>query len=200
VDRSVRSFAELAARVHATPGPVRLVGVDGGGAAGKTTFAQRLARSLGDVPVVHTDDFASHDEPMQWWPGFLEQVVDPLLAGRPATFRPYDWTARRRRSDPTVVAVAPAVVIEGVGAMRAAWRDRLALRVWVEAPRALRLERGVARDGEALLGFWQQWQRDEDAYFTAEQPAVHADLVVDGAPALAHDPERQYVELRTPSP
>lgn len=47
----MESFAELAVRVLAVPvdGP-RVVAVDGRGAAGKTTFAARLARALGDVP------------------------------------------------------------------------------------------------------------------------------------------------------
>src|SRR5438046_2330413 len=52
---AVRRFADLAATVLAQPGPVRLVGVDGCGGSGKTTFAGQLADAAGGCPVVHTD-------------------------------------------------------------------------------------------------------------------------------------------------
>src|SRR4051812_48034593 len=47
VPPAVRRFADLAAGVLATPGPVRIVGVDGCGGSGKTTFAARLAAAAG---------------------------------------------------------------------------------------------------------------------------------------------------------
>lgn len=50
------------------PGPVRLVAVDGPGGAGKSTFADRLAAAAGGAPIIHTDDFASADNPIDWWP------------------------------------------------------------------------------------------------------------------------------------
>src|SRR5436305_2049977 len=88
-------YDELARALLASDAPVRLVGIDGCGGAGKTTFATRLARAAGpDTPIVHTDDFASHDVPMQWWPRLLADVVEPLLAGRRATYTAYDWVNR----------------------------------------------------------------------------------------------------------
>jgi hypothetical protein len=73
----VETYAELAARILALPpraGPAtRIVAVDGRGAAGKTTFAGRLATALGGAPVVHTDDVhAKVGHP--WWPE-LESAV-----------------------------------------------------------------------------------------------------------------------------
>lgn len=199
MDGEVRRFDLLVERILATDeGPVRLVGVDGCGGAGKTTFAARLARAAGGAPVVHTDDFASHDDALGWWPRFRADVVEPLTHGRPATYQPYDWVARRRRDDTVTVAPAPLVVIEGVGATRAAWRDELALRIWVDCPRPLRLRRGIERDGESLREFWQWWMAAEDAYVATESPHLHADLVVDGDPHVPHDPETQHVALDTP--
>jgi uridine kinase len=183
VDSHVRRFLDLAADIRAVPGAVRFVGVDGLGGAGKTTFATRLAAAANGAPVVHTDDFASHDVPLDWAARFLDEVIDPLLAGRPATFYPYDWVARRPAPAPLTIEPAPIVVIEGVSATRAAWRDRLALRIWVECPRDLRLQRGLARDGEALREFWRSWMAAEDDYVATENPRAHADLVIDGAAA-----------------
>ena len=77
----------------APPVAVRLVAVDGRGAAGKSTFAARLAAALGGAPVVHTDDFASPDK-APWWPRLEEQVLRPLAAGCPGRYQRYDWQRR----------------------------------------------------------------------------------------------------------
>lgn len=192
----MRTFDELVHRIRRQDsGPVRLVGVDGCGGAGKTTYAARLSHAAGGAPVVHTDDFATHDEPLQWWPRMLTQVVEPLLRGEPASYHPYDWVDRRLATDAHTVAPAPIVVIEGVGAARSAWRDRLTHAVWIDAPRDVRLRRGIARDGEELREFWREWMRAEDAYVADERPHLHADEVVDGDPTLPHDPETEYVAL-----
>jgi uridine kinase len=203
VDGAVRRFDLLVERIRAVDRPVRIVGIDGCGGAGKTTFAARLSRAAGGVPVVHTDDFASHQDALGWAPRFRRDVVDPLLAGDPAIFRPYDWVARGPAQQDVIVDPADIVIVEGVGATRAAWRYDLALRVWVDCPRDVRLERGIARDGEALRAFWTCWMAAEDGYVAAEQPQRYADVVVDGDPQLprdsgALDPETEYVELSEP--
>jgi uridine kinase len=192
--RATGRYDDLVAAVMTTPGPVRLVGVDGCGGAGKTTFAGRLAAAAGGAPVVHTDDFASHDEPTQWWPRMLRDVVQPLLAGRAAKYTAYDWV-RRGPGERLTVEPAPLVVVEGVGATRRAWRDQLALALWIETPRAERLRRGLARDGPELADFWQEWVVAEDAYVEEEQPAAHVDLVVDGD-ASGYDAETEFVIVR----
>jgi uridine kinase len=192
---AVARFQDLAHQVMAMPGPVRLVGVDGCGGAGKSTFAARLAVAAGGAPVVHTDDFASHDVPIEWWPRMLADVVEPLLAGRPAVFTSYDWVSRG--AGPVVtVPPAPVVIVEGVGATRRAWRDRLALTVWIDTPPAERLRRGLARDGEELAEFWQEWIVAEDAYVAAEDPRGAVELVVDGDAPAGYDPETEFVIAR----
>lgn len=184
---TTRTFATLAAQLRAVVADVRLVGIDGCGGAGKSTFAARLAAAGGGWPVVHTDDFATHDEPLAWWPRMLQQVIEPLTRGESATFRPYDWVARAPADGALTVPPADVVLIEGVGATRSAWRDVLCLRIWVEAPRQVRLRRGIERDGEQLREFWQSWMAAEDSYVAEEHPSASADLVVDGAPERVHD-------------
>lgn len=191
---AIRTYAQLAADISAAPGPVRLVGIDGCGGAGKTTFAQRLAQHGDPWPVIHTDDFASHDEPLEWWPRLLTDVVEPLLRGEPAQFRRYDWI-ERRPGDEVVVPPAEVVIIEGVGATRSAWRDRLAVSIWVDTDSELRLRRGLARDGDELADFWRDWRVAEDHYVATEQPASQVDLVVAGDPTAAHDPDEEFVIL-----
>jgi uridine kinase len=94
-----------------------------------------------------------------------------------------------------VIPPSSVVVIEGVGATRTAWRDRLALRIWIEVPRPVRRMRGVARDGMELAGFWDDWMAVEDRYAAAERPSSYADLRIDGDPSVSHDAQREFVVL-----
>ena len=192
---AIRTYAQLVDEIRTTTNPVRLVGIDGCGGAGKTTFAQRLSAAANDEwPVIHAADFATHDAPIEWWPRMLAQVIEPLLRNERATFRPYDWV-QREPGELTTIAPADVVVIEGVGAIRKAWRDRMVKRIWVDTDPDLRLRRGLERDGEELADFWRDWRVAEDRYVADEHPEQHADLVVAGDPSEPHDPEREFVVL-----
>src|SRR5437870_1508968 len=73
----------------------KIIAVDGPGGAGKSTFAGQLANALENAPIMHTDDFASWDNPLNWWPRLLEQVLKPLAINRPAHYQRYDWGAKQ---------------------------------------------------------------------------------------------------------
>ena len=167
----------LDALAQLAPGrPLTLVGIGGHGGAGKST----LARMLPATKVVSTDEF---------WDGssfnlarLEREVLGPLLAGRPAVYRSFDWAAQRPRDETRQVAPAGLVVVEGVCALHRRFRDAYDLRVWVDAPRELRLARGVARDGEAARRRWLEvWMPMEDRYVERDDPVSAADLVVDGS-------------------
>ena len=155
----------------------RVVAIDGRGGAGKSTLAEQLARELG-ATVVHTDDFASWDNPLEWWPALLEQVLEPLARGETATFVPNDWGGPPKER--VVVEPGGVVVLEGVTASREAFRPYLALSIWVETPRDVCLARGLARDGAEMRAQWEAWMAEEDVYIERERPHEHADVVVSG--------------------
>ena len=155
----------------------RIVAIDGPGAAGKSSLAAFLARRLG-AEIVHTDDFASWDDPIDWWPRLLEQVLEPLAAGRRARFTPTSWDGLPRAD--IVVEPAELVILEGVTSSRAAFRPFLAYSIWVETPRELRLARGLERDGESMRAQWEAWMALEDRYIAEERPSERADLVLPG--------------------
>ena len=196
---AVESFAALAEQVAATVprlGPVRLVAVDGFAGSGKTTFAGRLAAALG-APLVHTDDLLEGwTDQVSFWPRLESWVLAPLRTGRPGRYRRYDWLHRRFAERWHEVPVAPVLILEGVTAARATVHPELSLAVWVEAPRGLRLARGIARDGERLRPQWEAWQRGEDDHVSTDRTPDRAGLVVDGAPGLPHDEDREFVRLR----
>jgi uridine kinase len=182
-------------RATARCGKVRLVAVYGPGSAGKSVFADRLANVLGDAPIVHTDDFASWDEPIDWWHRLEAEVLGPLERGEPVRYQAYEWL-RRRLGEWRELPASEAVVLEGVSSARRAVADRLSLAVWVETPRDLRLARGIARDGEAMRPQWDAWMAEEDAHYALDRTRDRADVIVDGAPSLTHDPETELIRLR----
>jgi len=164
-----------------------LVGIGGHGGAGKST----LARAVPDAVVVGTDEF---------WNGsgfelsrLRREVLDPLLAGRPARFASFDWVSRTPRGE-RVVEPGGVVVVEGVCALHRMFRGDYVLRVWVHAPRELRLARGVARDGEAARATWESvWMPNEDRYVAVDDPVACADLILEGA---GEPPEPASVRAR----
>lgn len=198
VSLGVETFAELAGRILARParcGPVRLVAIDGPGGAGKSTFAARLADALGHAPVVHTDDFASWDNPLNWWPRLERQVLQPLGAGRTGRFQRYDWD-RRALAEWREVPAVGVLILEGVSSARRAVAQRLTYTVWIQVDPEVRLRRGLERDGQEALGLWRGWMADEDRHFAQDQTVQRADLLVNGDPRIPHEPRLTFVRSR----
>lgn len=168
-------------------GTVRLVCVDRPAGSGKTTFAAELADRIARaappasvVAVVHMDDLYEGWSGLSGvWDRVERQVLVPLAAGQAARYRRYDWAADR--FDKRVDVPPPHVlVLEGCGSAPRAVDGRAALRVFVEAPLAVRLARGIARDGEHLRQEWLRWQVAENREFAREATRARADVVVDG--------------------
>lgn len=174
----------LAGSGRARDGIPVLVGVDGRSGSGKTDLARCLAetvRSQGlSCVVVHLDDL------YPGWAGLaaaLEplcgQVVGPLRAGRDGGYTSWDWHASRPGPRRTVPA-AQVVVLEGVGVLASGCAAELDLRLWLEAPGAVRRERALARDGDVFAPHWQEWSDQEDLLFPGGAPSDDdVDVVVD---------------------
>ncbi|WP_330176826.1 hypothetical protein OG875_27015 [Streptomyces sp. NBC_01498] len=174
------ALIEAAMTLRALPpscGPVRLVAVDGHAGSGKTTLAARLAAALGGAPVLRLDDLASHDAFFDWTDRLTDGVLEPLARGAGARYAPYDWTLRRFHA-PRPVPPAPVVLIEGVGAGRAAVRPWLARLLWMERSAEESWRRGRARDGAGLSAFWDTWTEAETRHFAADPSRPFADVLV----------------------
>jgi hypothetical protein len=187
----------LARRARAAParaGGCRIVAVDGPSAAGKSTLARAIAARLG-AQVVHLDDLLPGWHGLRAGPAItLRDIVQPIARGEGGGFRRYDWIAGEY-AEWCEVPHAPYLVLDGCGSGIRTLAPYLSLLVWVDAPQALRFERGIARDGEAYLPHWTAWEEETRALFGEEDTAARADVVVDGTgagwdatdPAVASD-------------
>ena len=157
----------------------RIVAIDGCGGAGKTTFAASLAETLENCPVIHTDDFASWNHPIDWYPRLIEQVLEPLRHNQVAHFQKFDWQANQL-GQWEILEPCNVVILEGVSASRSEFRRYLSFSIYIHTDRELRLKRGLERDDEEILPLWQEWMAEEDEYVLRDQPQKYADLVLSG--------------------
>ena len=186
LDAAERAAARLAGRC-------RVVVVDGPAGSGKTTVAAALvdeARARGlEAAVVHMDDL------YDGWGGVLDvgQQVHELLRALHETgsadYRRYDWH-RGAYAERRTVTTPDVLVLEGVGSADPTSDPVVALRVWVEAPSDVRLERGLRRDGEHLREQWLGFMRDESVVHARDRTRERADAVVDGLTGEVRRPGR----------
>lgn len=167
----------------------RWIGVDGKGAAGKTTLAEQLAVAIREadpdqprpVSVVHVDDFARPG--LRGWERdrFVDQVLVPLRRGWPGRYQRWDF-ATDSGAEWLEVPPGGAVIVEGVSATDVRLGVPWDLTLWVEAPADERLRRALLRDGEAMRERWlTDWMPSEDAYEAEQRPQQRVDLIVDQA-------------------
>ena len=172
-----------------------LVAIDGLGGAGKSTLAQLLKEHLKAlgwiVAVVKHDDFylPSHQRENQQvgaigrdfdWERLRDQVLTPIREGRSAHYQRYDWETDVLAEWHTISA-SDAVLVEGVYTMRRELTHLYDLKIWVECLRAIRLVRGIARDGEQARTIWEQdWMPKEDDYVKTHLPHERANLLMNG--------------------
>jgi uridine kinase len=190
MDRLAANVMESVLATAPTLGRGRLVCVDGPAGSGKTTLGaalRRAARDLlpddGSVDLVHMDNlYAGWDGLATGMATVATSVVQPLRIGRPGRYRRFDWYAMAFAEE-RVVDPVDVLVLEGVGSASAAYDDAITCLVWVEAPSAVRLDRGLARDGERLREHLLLWREAEEAMFARERTRERADVIVDGVSA-----------------
>ena len=182
-----------------------VVALDGRSGAGKSTLASTLASTLHATCVPSDDFFAAEITNEGWsarsaaerardaidWQRLRQTALEPLLAGRPATWHAFDFAGGTRpdgtyamssdrvRRNPTAV-----IILDGAYSTRPELADLIDFSVLVEAPRIVRSARLVAREHPGFLAAWYaRWEAAEDYYFTHVRPPVAFDMVIDTSAA-----------------
>ena len=186
-------FKDLANQATTTPAKnnQRLIAIDGGGGAGKSTFAQFLQQAIPDSAIIHIDDFyqppqvrvpvTSFDKPNPNfdWHRIEKLVFEAVQQNKPISFQKYDFKKGTLSGEIITIPTSSTVIIEGVWSMQdrfVSWYDYC---FWLEAPANFRLERGVARDGEDFRSIWEEeWIPIDQAYQQTQEPQKKAHCTI----------------------
>jgi uridine kinase len=170
-----------------------VIAIDGHGGAGKSAIAGLVAAATG-AALVHTDDFFTPNggpaiSRYYDWARLRSEALEPLRAGRSASFGRYDWepgTGGGSTAGESTVMVQPSslIVVEGMSSAAPALSDLVHRAVLVDTPAPERLGRLRAR---VRPDEWDdEWLAAEQAYFDTARPRSSFDLVVSGQAAARH--------------
>jgi uridine kinase len=170
----------------------KLIAIDGGGGAGKSTFAKHLQKCVPNSVIIHTDDFYKGPwdkrldhrnyeiHPFFDWDRFDTEVMRPIEEGQQIQYHVYDWHAHT--TDKVVsVPLDATIIIEGGSVTQKRFFDRYDFKIWIEANEGTRLKQALKRDGEHMRFLWEEdWLPVERNYIKKQRPAYTADMVVKG--------------------
>lgn len=177
-----------------------LVAFDGGSGSGKSTLVAAVATEL-DAAVVEGDDFfAAGITDAEWdaldpserasaaidWRRLREEALEPLLAGRAASWHPFDFEAGTRLDGTYPMAVetvtrepTAVVLLDGAYSSRPELADLIELAILVDVPVIERHRRIAAREERSFADAWHaRWDAAEDDFFTRVRPPSSFDVVV----------------------
>lgn len=171
-----------------------LVGIDGCGGSGKSTFAKELEKLSSEITIIHMDDFYlpstqrkkgnSVEKPVGAdfdWQRLKRQVLEPLVNNKESKYQLYDWPSDKL-GNWNKVSTGGIVIIEGVYSIRKELEAFYDFKIFIDCPYNIRLKRGIERDGEAARDMWEKnWMVAENKYMEKQKPFDRADLVVDGS-------------------
>lgn len=182
-----------------------VVGIAGGSGAGKSTLARELAAALGTTLVVQVDWYYrdlshlpperraewnfDHPDALDW--ELLRRQIEALRRGE-AVLRPaYDFGAHTRLPEPVEIQPEPVAIVEGILALHdAGLRELFDLKIFVDAPREVRLGRRTRRDvvergrteGSVLTQFQRTVEPMHGLYVAPSRD--FADLQADGSGSI----------------
>ncbi len=170
-----------------------MIAIDGRGASGKSALAEFLVQELEAFTIINGDDFFEpHSNEITWGEfnekRFRDEVLLPVTTGlREFAIRPFDFP-EGELGQPKQMIIDQGVIIERCYSFELPidWD----IRIWVETPMEICLERGLQREGAKVLGkrataAWSQvWQPQESRYIAEKSPMQIADFVVDGTQAF----------------
>jgi uridine kinase len=186
-----KEFAQQIGRV-ACKHRQKVIAIDGGGGAGKTTFASYLQQAIAGSTIVKIDDF--YRPPQLRTPLFSTKIINPnfdwdrlrtsvleaVKEDREIRYQLYDFKTGTLSGEIISIPSDVTIIVEGVWSLQEAFRGFYDYRIWLEVPSDIRMERGVARDGEEYRKVWEEeWIPIDESYKEIYKPHLRADCVID---------------------
>lgn len=172
--------------------PFCLLAIDGCGGSGKSTLAEHIVSKYGSGQIIHMDDFykpsnkrlqmkmSKKESGADYDIKRLNQdVIIPIINGMKAKYQRYDWGGDKLAEWHTVEPHG-LIIVEGVYSINDQLHNKYDIKIFVECNRELRLKRGLKRDGENALDFWEQWMIGEDKYLQEQRPRDRSDFIISG--------------------
>jgi len=183
------------------PAEPLVIGLAGGTGCGKTTVAEAIVEAAGaaNVTILPQDAYyraqpevpfearamTNYDEPTAFDNDLLVEHIDRLLRGQAVERPVYDFVRHDRAPETVTTEPAPVLVVEGILVLfEPTLRERMTLKVFVDAPPderfIRRLERDVRERGRQAQSVIAQYRRTvkpmHDLF--VEPTKQHADLIV----------------------
>ncbi|MDX1421005.1 MAG: uridine kinase [Rubricoccaceae bacterium] len=178
-----------------------VIGVAGGSGSGKTTVQRRILDRFGPGRIALLDHDAYYrdlahlplderalfnfDHPDALETDLMVAHLDRLLAGATVQKPVYDFTRHRRRDETVDVVPRPVVIVEGILVLaEPALRERMDIKLYVDAADDVRLMRRIERDlrerGRSLDAVLEQYRRTvRPMHLEFVEPSKrHADVII----------------------
>lgn len=178
-----------------------VIGIAGGSGSGKTTVQKRVMERFGtrrialldhdayyrDLEHLAPDDRArfNFDHPDALETGLMVEHLDRLLAGETIPKPTYSFETHSRLDAVEPVEPRPVVLVEGILVLaEPALRDRMDVKIYVDAPDDVRLMRRISRDlherGRSIDSVLEQYRRTvRPMHLEFVEPSKrHADVII----------------------
>ena len=191
VEKAISKIKEL--MIHGNK-PI-LVAIDGRSGTGKSTIAKIIAARLNGVEIT-ADDFWIGGSNEEWdkrspqekaslaidWKRLRGEALEPLLAGKPASWHPFDWKAGKGLATHFINrGPTRLVVLDGAYSARPELSDIIDLSILVEVPDdSNRRDRLVKRENREYMDNWhRRWDPAENYYFSKVRPKDFFDIIIE---------------------
>ena len=183
-----KQIQEILNIIHKLSKSKIIIGIDGLGGSGKSTFARELVERLSDTEIVQMDVFYQTEQMRKKlnptkeigsyfdWNRLEREVLIPFSNNLEIRFQKYNWENDSIK-DWQNISKNSSMIVEGVYSTRKELSKYYDLRIWIDCPSEIRLQRGIERDGIEMKEYWENvWMKQENEYYKKQRPYLLSDI------------------------
>lgn len=154
--------------------------IEGPSGSGKTTLASTLqvhlsAHLAANIAILHLDDLYPGWGGLAQGSALAAELIQQRAAGQALRWQRFDWVAGQPGPWQELAPDYP-LIVEGCGALNATTAQHAEVRIWLDAPAAVRQQRAFSRGGEEYEKHWSEWDEQYAEYVTAHRPRAFANI------------------------